>query len=292
MIKKSHTYLLYGKLKGAFGNYTIQTPEFTELFNFDIYNDGLDDMLMFKTKELEEKLKFYPIYGLTKNITQNFMRKVIFEILKSIDTFDIIDIVPKKYKKKRDLLDIVDALYNIHMPKNEEKKLKARETLVYEEFLKVQTALLYIKGETKREKGIAFSSKVETSEVLDKLPFELTGAQKRTLEELEFDLEKELVTERLIQGDVGSGKTIVTILAAYKAVKSGYQVAVMVPTAILADQHLESFRQILEEYGMNIQILKSGMKKKEKENILQGVTDRKNRHSYRYTCNTRRKCCI
>mgnify|MGYP000937004403 CR=1 FL=1 len=201
MIKKSHTYLLYGKLKGAFGNYTIQTPEFTELFNFDIYNDGLDDMLMFKTKELEEKLKFYPIYGLTKNITQNFMRRVIFEVLKSIDTFDIIDIVPKKYKKKRDLLDIVDALYNIHMPKNEEKKLKARETLVYEEFLKVQTALLYIKGETKREKGIAFRDDISLSMIIDELPFKLTGAQLRTLEELERDLEREVILQESLKND-------------------------------------------------------------------------------------------
>ena len=193
------------------------------------------------------------------------------EVLNNLDDIEIMDIIPEKIKNIRNFYSIKEAIRKIHFPKTDEERIKARETLCYEELLKVQTALLYIKGETKREKGIAFSSKVETSEVLDKLPFELTGAQKRTLEELEFDLEKELVTERLIQGDVGSGKTIVTILA---------------------DQHLESFRQILEEYGMNIQILKSGMKKKEKENILQGVTDRKNRHSYRYTCNTRRKCYI
>ena len=241
---------------------------------------------------MEETLRLYPIYRLTKNVTQNFIRKIMMEVLNNLDDIEIMDIIPEKIKKIRNLYSIKEAIRKIHFPKTDEERIKARETLCYEELLKVQTALLYIKGETKREKGIAFSSKVETSEVLDKLPFELTGAQKRTLEELEFDLEKELVTERLIQGDVGSGKTIVTILAAYKAVKSGYQVAVMVPTAILADQHLESFRQILEEYGMNIQILKSGMKQKEKENILQGVTDRKNRHSYRYTCNTRRKCCI
>ena len=92
------------------------------------------------------------------------------------------------------------------MPKNEEKKLKARETLVYEEFLKVQTALLYIKGETKREKGIAFRDDISLSMIIDELPFKLTGAQLRTLEELERDLERELVTERLIQGDVGSRK--------------------------------------------------------------------------------------
>ena len=167
------------------------------------------------------------------------------EVLNNLDDIEIMDIIPEKIKKIRNFYDIKEALRKIHFPKTEEERIKARETLCYEELLKVQTALLYIKGETKREKGIAFSSEVEISEVLDKLPFELTGAQKRTLEELEFDLEKELVTERLIQGDVGSGKTIVTILAAYKAVKSGYQVAVMVPTAILADQHLESFRQIL-----------------------------------------------
>ena len=237
---------------------------------------------------MEETLRLYPIYRLTKNVTQNFIRKIMMEVLNNLDDIEIMDIIPEKIKNIRNFYSIKEAIRKIHFPKTDEERIKARETLCYEELLKVQTALLYIKGETKREKGIAFSSKVETSE----LPFELTGAQKRTLEELEFDLEKELVTERLIQGDVGSGKTIVTILAAYKAVKSGYQVAVMVPTAILADQHLESFRQILEEYGMNIQILKSGMKKKEKENILQGVTDRKNRHSYRYTCNTRRKCYI
>ena len=92
------------------------------------------------------------------------------------------------------------------MPKNEEKKLKARETLVYEEFLKVQTALLYIKGETKREKGIAFRDDISLSMIIDELPFKLTGAQLRTLEELERDLEREVVTERLIQGDVGSRK--------------------------------------------------------------------------------------
>ena len=92
------------------------------------------------------------------------------------------------------------------MPKNEEKKIKARETLVYEEFLKVQTALLYIKGETKREKGIAFRDDISLSMIIDELPFKLTGAQLRTLEELERDLERELVTERLIQGDVGSRK--------------------------------------------------------------------------------------
>ncbi len=134
------------------------------------------------------------------------MRKIIKEVLENIDDMEIMDIIPENIKKSRNYYDIKDAIKKIHFPKSDEEKEKARETLCYEELLKVQTALLYIKGETKREKGIAFDKNVEISEVLDKLPFELTGAQKRTLEELEEDLEKELVTERLIQGDVGSRK--------------------------------------------------------------------------------------
>ena len=134
------------------------------------------------------------------------MRKTIREVLCNIKDMDIIDIIPDKIKKKRNFYDIKDAICNIHFPKTEEEKIKARETLVYEEFLKVQTALLYIKGETKREKGIAFRDDISLSMIIDELPFKLTGAQLRTLEELERDLERELVTERLIQGDVGSRK--------------------------------------------------------------------------------------
>ena len=151
-------------------------------------------------------MRLYPVYRLTKNVTQNFMRKTIREVLCNIKDIDIIDIIPDKIKKKRNFYDIKDAICNIHFPKTEEERLKARETLCYEELLKVQTALLYIKGETKREKGIAFDKNIEMSDVLDSLPFKLTGAQLRTLEELEIDLENNLVTERLIQGDVGSRK--------------------------------------------------------------------------------------
>lgn len=155
---------------------------------------------------MEESLRLYPIYRLTKHVTQNFMRKTIKEVLDNLEDIEIIDIIPDKIKKERNLYDIKEAIYNIHFPKTDEERIKARETLCYEELLKVQTALLYIKGETKREKGIAFDKNVELNVVLDSLPFKLTGAQLRTLEELELDLEKNLITERLIQGDVGSRK--------------------------------------------------------------------------------------
>ena len=155
---------------------------------------------------MEETLRLYPIYRLTKNVTQNFIRKIMMEVLNNLDDIEIMDIIPEKIKNIRNFYSIKEAIRKIHFPKTDEERIKARETLCYEELLKVQTALLYIKGETKREKGIAFDKNVELNVVLDSLPFKLTGAQLRTLEELELDLEKNLITERLIQGDVCSRK--------------------------------------------------------------------------------------
>ncbi len=107
------------------------------------------------------------------------------------------------------------------------------------------------------------------SDVINDLPFNLTKAQLRVLEEIDNNMESHKTMNRLLQGDVGSGKTIVSIIAAYKAVKSGYQVAIMAPTAILASQHLESFNNILSRYNIKCELLTSGISKKNKEEILE-----------------------
>ena len=106
------------------------------------------------------------------------------------------------------------------------------------------------------------------SDVINKLPFSLTKAQLRVLEEIDSDMEREKPMNRLLQGDVGSGKTVVALIAAYKCVKSGYQAAIMAPTAILASQHLESFSEILKDTGIRCELLISGITKKKKEDIL------------------------
>ena len=133
----------------------------------------------------------------------------------------------------------------------------------------MQLALLALKNQyTIDVKGVKFPEEVKMSDVINDLPFKLTKAQLRVLEEIDKDMEKDVPMNRLLQGDVGSGKTVVAEIAAYKCVKSGYQAAVMAPTAILASQHLESFTQVLDKYGIKCELLISGITKKKKEDIL------------------------
>ena len=133
----------------------------------------------------------------------------------------------------------------------------------------MQLALLNLKSNWKKEqKGIKYSKEIKMSDVINDLPFKLTKAQLKVLEEIDNDMESEKSMNRLLQGDVGSGKTIVSIIASYKAVKSGYQVAIMAPTSILATQHLESFSNILSKFGIKCELLISSVTKKKKEEIL------------------------
>ena len=120
-----------------------------------------------------------------------------------------------------------------------------------------------------KKKGIKFDSNIKMQDVIETLPFTLTNAQKRVLNEIDKDMEKDTAMNRLLQGDVGSGKTVVSIVAAYKAVRSGYQVAIMAPTAILADQHLKNFTKMLEPFGIRCELLVSSVTKKNKELILE-----------------------
>ena len=134
----------------------------------------------------------------------------------------------------------------------------------------MQLLLLNLKNKYKNKQiGNVFDKNVKMSDVINDLTFRLTKAQIRVLEEIENDMENEEPMNRLLQGDVGSGKTIVAIIAAYKAVKSGYQMAIMAPTSILAQQHLESFNQILSKYNIKCEILLGSTTKKKKEEILE-----------------------
>lgn len=252
-LKVGVNYIFYGKLKGGYGKYELQTPEYME-FNNKLY------------------LGLQPVYDLTKNVTQKLLRTITKEALFE-DLKYITDTMPDFLKLKNTLLDKKNALLGIHFPKNEEILNRSKYTLKYEEFFFMQLALMYIKKRSNKDFGIPFNKEINLNDIILNLPFSLTNAQKRALEEIELDLESNRKMERLLQGDVGSGKTIIAILASYKAVKSGYQAVVMAPTAILASQHLESFTNILSPYGIRVGILKSGLKKKEKEQILQDLKE-------------------
>ena len=134
----------------------------------------------------------------------------------------------------------------------------------------MQLALLKLKNKYDVNKqGICFSKDVKMSQVINDLPYHLTRAQERVLEEINHDMESDKPMNRLLQGDVGSGKTVVAEIAAYKCVKSGYQAVIMAPTAILAEQHLESFTEVLGKYGIRCELLVSGITKKNKTLLLE-----------------------
>lgn len=213
--------------------------------------------------------KIIPLYPLTYNLSQNVIRQVIENGLKEVNE-ELEETLPNYILDEYRLDDINKAIHNIHFPKSFEEYNKAKKRLVFEELLIMQLALLNLKTKySVNKKGIEFSKEVKMQDVIEKLPFNLTKAQVRVLEEIDKDMESESPMNRLLQGDVGSGKTAVSIVAAYKAVKSGYQVAVMAPTAILSKQHLKNFQNILSEFDIKCELLVSGIPKKQKEAILE-----------------------
>lgn len=213
--------------------------------------------------------KIIPLYPLTYNLSQNVIRQVIENGLKEVNK-ELEETLPNYILDEYRLDDINKAIHNIHFPSDFEEYNKAKKRLVFEELLIMQLALLNLKTKySVNKKGIEFSKEVKMQDVIEKLPFNLTKAQVRVLEEIDKDMESESPMNRLLQGDVGSGKTAVSIVAAYKAVKSGYQVAIMAPTAILSKQHLKNFQNILSEFDIKCELLVSGIPKKQKEAILE-----------------------
>ena len=190
--------------------------------------------------------KIIPIYPLTFSLTQNTLRKIIENGIQDVkQQGGLQETLPEYILEKYKLEKINEATNNIHFPKEFDDFKKARKRLVFEELLSTQLALLQLKNNNLTDqKGIQFNSEVHMSDVINTLPFNLTKAQLRVLQEIDENMESEKSMNRLLQGDVGSGKTIVAMISAYKAVKSGYQSAILAPTAILAVQHLNNFQKI------------------------------------------------
>ena len=253
--KPNERYKFYGKVKAGYGKYEMQSPVFEpESSN---KNTG----------------KIIPIYPLTYSLTQNTLRKIMENALNEVNG-KLEETLPNYIINKYHFYDINTAIKQIHFPDNFEKFKLARNRLVFEELLSMQLALLSLKNKYEvKKKGISFSKDAKMSDVINNLPFKLTKAQLRVLEEIDNDMESDKPMNRLLQGDVGSGKTVIALTAAYKAVKSGYQATIMAPTAILATQHLESFNEILKDTGIRCELLISGITKKKKEDILQRLAN-------------------
>lgn len=249
--KVGEKYKFYGKINNSFGKITINSPIFEEEDKNS--NTG----------------KIIPIYPLTYNLSQNILRKIIENGIEQVDG-KLDETVPQYLIKEYNLLDINSAVKKIHFPSDFNEFKQARNRLVFEELLSMQLALLELKNNYMTDKkGIQFDKNVHMSECINMLPFKLTKAQLRVLEEIDNDMESDKSMNRLLQGDVGSGKTVVAMVAAYKCVKSGYQAAIMAPTAILANQHLESFRDLFDKLDIRCELLTSALTKKKKQELLE-----------------------
>ena len=244
-------YKFFGKVNRKGGKVTFNSP-------------------VFDTEEKSQNTgRIIPIYPLTFNLSQNQLRKIMESGIKEVYG-NLKETLPDYLLKEYNLEDINNATKHIHFPDEFKDFNIARNRLVFEELLSVQLALLELKNSYNNDiKGIEFSKDAKMSDVINTLPFKLTKAQLRVLEEIDRDMESSKNMNRLLQGDVGSGKTVVAMCTAYKAVKSGYQAAIMAPTAILATQHLENFKGILENLGIRCELLISGITKKKKEDILE-----------------------
>ena len=221
-------------------------------------------------KEEREKIgRIIPKYPLKGKLTNNEMIKIISNAITAyID--NVPERLPEDMRKELSLLPIKEAIINIHFPKNRNYYLEARRRLVFEELLTLQLGLLLTKNRTKQlNRGIKFPHVNEVYDFINNLPFKLTNAQLRAFKEIEEDMEKQEQMNRLIQGDVGSGKTIVAVLAMYKAWKAGYQSVMMAPTEILATQHYETICKFLKSYGINCELLVGSLSNKKKQQILE-----------------------
>ena len=244
-------YRFFGKISNKNGRLEMNSPVYDEIDQSK--NTG----------------KIIPIYPLTFELKQNTLRRIIENGLLEVKG-QLPETLPEYILKENNLWDINNTIERIHFPIEFSDFNKARERLVFEELLTMQLALLKLKNNYEHETdGIQFSKDVHMSNVINMLPFCLTKAQLRVLEEIDRDMESNKPMNRLLQGDVGSGKTVVAMIAAYKAVKSGYQATIMAPTAILASQHLESFKGILDELGIRTELLISNVTKKKKAEILE-----------------------
>ena len=198
--------------------------------------------------------KLLPVYPLTAGLTNNAVSKAVMGVLSEAELDG--DFLPVDIRKRYNLVMWKKAIHEIHFPKNKEECIEARRRLVFDEFFLFALAMNQLKRTKHRNKSeFILNDYTVVEKLIKRLPYKLTKGQQKAWEEIKEDVASGTVMNRLIQGDVGSGKTIVSILILLLAVSNGYQGAIMVPTEVLAKQHFETFTEFLKDFGINIGLL-------------------------------------
>lgn len=213
---------------------------------------------------------FEAVYPQTEGLTSSAIAKCVRQLLPHAELLP--DPLPPEMLKKYRLLSKADAVRAIHCPATEEEAFAARRRLIYEELLVLQLGIGRMKNHGAASTG-APMKKADVSPFWESLPFSPTGAQRRAVEEILTDMSGETSMNRLLQGDVGSGKTLVAAAAIWACIRAGYQAALLAPTEILASQHAENLNRLLSPFGMRAALLTGGMKAAARRTTLAAIRD-------------------
>ena len=256
MLKENEEYLFYGKVMySRIGSKEMLSP-------------------MFVKSEQNDKIR--PIYHATAKLSSRTVEKCVAEALKHIDEI-IKDPLPEEMRKEYKLCPLKEAVKAVHFPADNAELEKGRRRLIFDELFYLQMGLIRLKDKNRQTANRHFVKKDYSDEFIKTLPFELTGAQKRSISEAVKDMSGEKAMNRLLQGDVGSGKTAVAAALIYTVAKNGMQSALMAPTEVLAEQHLRTFNKMFRNTDLKTELLtgstKASQKREIKERIKNGETD-------------------
>ena len=248
-LKENGTYYMYGKVTGSFLRKELSSPVYISA---------------------EEKVLIQPKYHLTQGLSVNMIRTNMRQALELMRR-EPFETLPEDILRRYELCPLPQALENIHFPENELAAETARRRLAFDELLKLQIGMSVMKSRSRRSTAFKMSRSAETEGFEEGLPFELTGDQKKAISEVTGDLCRGVPMNRLLQGDVGSGKTAVAAAACYFAAKNGIQSALMAPTEILASQHFRTLSDFLEPFGVKVCLLTGSLTPKKKALIREQI---------------------
>lgn len=257
-LKKGSVFILRGKIIRKKGRPQMEHPE---IFTPAAYEEIIHSM--------------QPVYGLTKGLSNKMITKLVHQILDTRPLHG--EYLPEEIRERYQLADANYAIRTVHFPKNMQELLTARKRLVFDEFLLFVLAIQLLKEKTEEAPNTFPMKPVwTTEEIIEGLPYDLTGAQKNVWHEIERDLSGHKLMSRLVQGDVGSGKTVIAFLAMVLSAENGFQSALMVPTEVLANQHYEGLLRLMEEQNIascHPVLLTGSTTARQKREIYQKIAD-------------------
>ncbi len=258
-LSQARQVVLSGEIEQYLGRLTMNSPDWEPL-----------------SEELLHTNRIVPVYPLTQDLSQKWLRGIMHKVVTNLSPF-VTDPLPAGLKQEAELVDLPQAMWDIHFPASSAALKAAKQRLAFDEIFKLQMGVLHQKMSWESREGRVFTvpdSWIETQ--LSRLPYRLTGAQDRALEQVREDLSSGVPMNRLLQGDVGSGKTVVAAMATLIVVQDGSQAAIMAPTSILAEQHYQNLSEYLTGQGSpldedEIQLLIGSTPEDDKNRIKQGL---------------------